>query len=96
MTNSSQVVPGSILATGGRLISVATSIFLGARSRLLVRGDRGEIIDMRTSYLQDSPPRCIHAQRQVAGANGNLEGNYLKGITAGDKWHTLTRLSLRH
>jgi len=55
--------------------------------RLLVRGDRGEIIDMRTSYLQDyATPVYLTLERQVAGANGNLEGNYLKGITVGDKW----------
>jgi hypothetical protein len=55
--------------------------------RLLVRGERGEIIDERARYLLDfRTPVEVPLQRMVAGANGNLEGLYLKGITAGEKW----------
>ena len=55
---------------------------------LLVRGERGEIADMQASYLLDyATPMTINLERQVAGANGNLEGLYLKGITGGGKWY---------
>ena len=55
--------------------------------RLLVRGERGEIVDQRASYLVDySQPIDVTFQRSVAGANGNLEGMYLKGIQAGEQW----------
>ena len=55
--------------------------------RLLVRGERGEIINDRASYLRDYlQPIEITFRRAVAGANGNLEGFYLKGILAGDDW----------
>lgn len=55
--------------------------------RLLVRGERGEIIDQRASYLLSyREPMYVDFQRQMAGPNGNLEGFYLKGITAGERW----------
>jgi hypothetical protein len=55
--------------------------------RLLVRGERGEVADMQASYLLNyTTPMTINFERQVAGANGNLEGNYLKGITGSGKW----------
>ena len=54
---------------------------------LLVRGERGEIADMQASYLLDyATPMTITFERQVAGANGNLEGLYFKGISGGGKW----------
>ncbi|MHB1357140.1 MAG: Gfo/Idh/MocA family protein [Anaerolineae bacterium] len=54
---------------------------------LLIRGEKGEIADMQASYLLDyATPMTITLDRQVAGANGNLEGHYLKGITGGGKW----------
>lgn len=51
--------------------------------RLLVRGERGEIIDQSASYLE-AFDRAFNTtfRREVAGANGNLEGHHLKGITA--------------
>lgn len=55
--------------------------------RLLVRGDRGEIVDERINYLQDfRTPVDLPLLRHNAGENGNLEGYYLKGITAGNEW----------
>ncbi len=55
--------------------------------RLLVRGERGEIIDDRAVYLQDfRTPIEVTFTRHSAGPDGNLEGNYLKGIQAGEQW----------
>ena len=55
--------------------------------RLLVRGDRGEIIDDRAVYLRDyNNPIHVTFTRHSAGPEGNLEGNYLKGIQAGEQW----------
>ncbi len=55
--------------------------------RLLVRGDRGEIIDDHAAYLADyRTPIRVTFERHSAGLNGNLEGNYLKGIQAGEQW----------
>jgi hypothetical protein len=55
--------------------------------RLLVRGERGEIIDHNAVYLQDhlTPIRVIFT-RHEAGPEGNLEGHYLKGIQVGESW----------
>ena len=55
--------------------------------RLLVRGERGEIIDDKAAYLQDfRTPIHLTFNRHSAGQEGNLEGNYLKGIQAGEHW----------
>ncbi len=55
--------------------------------RLLVRGDRGEIIDDHAAYLADYvTPIEVTFTRHSAGPNGNLEGNFLKGIQAGERW----------
>ena len=55
--------------------------------RLLVRGERGEIINDSAVYLQDFlTPIHVTFTRHSAGPNGNLEGNYLKGIQAGEEW----------
>ena len=55
--------------------------------RLLVRGKRGEIIEDRAVYLEDfRTPIEVTFTRHSAGPDGNLEGNYLKGIQAGEKW----------
>ncbi len=55
--------------------------------RLLVRGERGEIIDDKAAYLQDFlTPIHLTFTRRSAGAEGNLEGNYLEGIQAGEHW----------
>ena len=54
--------------------------------RLLVRGERGEIVGNRVSYLKDflSPIHC-ELTRQEAGPEGNLEGFHLKGLQLGDE-----------
>ncbi|MHB9033328.1 MAG: Gfo/Idh/MocA family protein [Anaerolineae bacterium] len=55
--------------------------------RLLLRGERGELSDMQASYLIDyATPMQMTLQRQTAGADGNLEGLYLKGYTGNSKW----------
>jgi hypothetical protein len=55
--------------------------------RLLVRGERGEIINDTAVYLQDLvTPIRLTFTRHEAGPNGNLEGFYLKGIQAGENW----------
>ena len=55
--------------------------------RLLVRGERGEIINQQASYLADyRTPIEVAFRRQEAGPDGNLEGYYLKGIVAGERW----------
>ncbi|NKB69473.1 MAG: gfo/Idh/MocA family oxidoreductase [Candidatus Latescibacteria bacterium] len=55
--------------------------------RVLVRGERGEVINSQAVYLKDfRTPIKLDFVRHVAGANGNLEGHYLKGIQLGDQW----------
>lgn len=55
--------------------------------RLLVRGERGEIINQQASYLADyRTPIEVTFRRLEAGPDGNLEGYYLKGIVAGERW----------
>jgi len=55
--------------------------------RLLVRGDRGEIHNGTVKYLQDfATPMEFDLKRVNAGEDGNLEGYYLKGILAGERW----------
>ncbi len=55
--------------------------------RLLVRGERGEIKDKNIKYLKDYKTSVdMELRRLNAGEDGNLEGYYLKGIMAGDKW----------
>ncbi len=54
---------------------------------LLVRGERGEIHnDEVRSLLDFQTPLKTKLQRQNAGENGNLEGLYLKGLTAHGEW----------
>jgi predicted dehydrogenase len=56
-------------------------------NRLLVRGERGEIIDDTAVYLRDfRTPIQVGFRREAAGVNGNLEGHFLKGIQAGEEW----------
>ena len=55
--------------------------------RILVRGDRGEIVNKAVAYLQDyRTPIKLEFTRQAGGADGNLEGLYLKGIQLGAEW----------
>lgn len=56
-------------------------------NRVLVRGERGEVVNERVSILKDfRTPLYLDMLRHVAGGPGNLEGNYLKGIQLGDEW----------
>jgi hypothetical protein len=55
--------------------------------RVLVRGERGELIDHHASYLRDDLTHIeVDFTRHSAGPEGNLEGNYLKGYQAGGEW----------
>lgn len=56
-------------------------------SRLLVRGERGEINHLDASYLSDfRRPIRVRFERNDAGQAGNLEGYHHKGYSAGDAW----------
>lgn len=57
--------------------------------RLLVRGERGEINNLDGCYLIDfHTPIRIRFERNDAGQEGNLEGYYHKGYTAGGQsWY---------
>lgn len=55
-------------------------------NRVLIRGERGEIVDHRVAYLKDfRSPVYLEFRRQQTGGAGNLEGNYLKGIQLGEE-----------
>jgi predicted dehydrogenase len=55
--------------------------------RLLVRGDRGEIDGHDVRWLADHrTPARVRLERHDTGHDGNLEGLYLDGITAGAEW----------
>jgi predicted dehydrogenase len=55
--------------------------------RVLIRGERGEILNDTIHYLKDfRTPIALALRRDVTGANGNLEGFSLRGIQAGDEW----------
>ncbi|MRN51536.1 Gfo/Idh/MocA family protein [Paenibacillus monticola] len=56
-------------------------------NRILVRGDRGEIIGNEISWLQSYDTPLYSTLRRVdAGHGGNLEGFYLKGIMGDGEW----------
>jgi len=55
--------------------------------RLLVRGERGEMLTDRIQYLQNHvTPIELTLRRYMAGEDGNLDGHYLRGIQVGDEW----------
>ncbi len=55
--------------------------------RILVRGERGELINDRVVYLADhATPIHLDFKRHNAGEQSSLEGNYLKGIQIGEDW----------
>ncbi len=55
--------------------------------RVLIRGERGEIVDDVVYYLKDfRTPIAMELRRDVTGAKGGLEGFYLRGIQAGSDW----------
>lgn len=54
---------------------------------VVIRGERGEILNEEVRLLKDfQTPLKAALQRENAGVNGNLEGYFLKGITAGGEW----------
>jgi predicted dehydrogenase len=56
-------------------------------SRVLIRGDRGELHGRTVRTLLDHrTPAVGELTRQDAGHDGNLEGYHHKGITLGDAW----------
>lgn len=55
--------------------------------RVCIRGERGEIVDERVTYMKDEVTPIIGTLvRQEAGRNGNLEGLHLKGIQFEGDW----------
>ncbi len=55
--------------------------------RILIRGDRGELVNDAATYLQDfRTPIRVDFVRHTAGERGNLAGLYLRGIQAGESW----------
>lgn len=56
-------------------------------SRILVRGERGEIVTDTAVCLADcATPIRVKFVRHRAGEHGNLDGQFLKGIQAGEDW----------
>jgi hypothetical protein len=56
-------------------------------SRVLVRGERGEISDGRVSYLKDfANPVYQDLRRIETGGEDDFEGRHLKGVMLGDRW----------
>jgi hypothetical protein len=56
-------------------------------TRILIRGERGEIVTDRVYYLKDHrTPVELSLVRRTAGTGSNLEGNCLQGYIAGDEW----------
>ncbi|HEY5791995.1 MAG TPA: Gfo/Idh/MocA family oxidoreductase, partial [Chthoniobacterales bacterium] len=55
--------------------------------RVLIRGERGEILNQSAVYLRDfrTPIRADFV-RHSAGQQGDLAGHYLAGIQAGEEW----------
>ncbi|MCB9458498.1 MAG: Gfo/Idh/MocA family oxidoreductase [Anaerolineaceae bacterium] len=57
------------------------------KQRILVRGDRGELINDTVRYLKDHrTPIELTFLRLNAGESGNLEGYHFKGIQLGSEW----------
>ena len=55
--------------------------------RLLVRGERGEIVNEHATWLADYlTPISADFTRQETGQRGNLEGHHLKGYLLGAEW----------
>ncbi len=56
------------------------------RNRLLVRGERGEIVDEHVSWLLDATtPTWADITRVETGQGGNLEGHHLRGLLLGSE-----------
>lgn len=55
--------------------------------RILIRGNRGEIINSKVRYLKDfRTPIEYELTEKNAGIDGNVENYYVKGVLAGDEW----------
>ncbi len=55
--------------------------------RVLVRGDRGEIINNTVDYLRDfRTPVRLHLQHQMSGLEDKVGQSFLKGIQLGAEW----------
>ena len=55
-------------------------------NRVLVRGERGEIVNDNVAYLKDhQTPIYLDLRRHHTGGPGNLEGTYLTGIQLGEE-----------
>jgi predicted dehydrogenase len=55
--------------------------------RLLVRGERGELVDRTVRYLVDyRTPVAVDLQRRDTGHGGNLEGYFHVGVLLGSDW----------
>ena len=52
------------------------------RSRILIRGTNGEILNNECTYLKNGLPRSFKLQRNLYGANESLDGFTLVNITA--------------
>ena len=56
-------------------------------SRVIVRGEKGEITDDGISWLKDySSPAYGRLTRIQTGGDGNFEDNYLRGVMLGEDW----------
>jgi hypothetical protein len=56
-------------------------------TRILIRGERGEVVTDRVYYLEDfRTPVEVGFVRRTAGTGSNLEGNHLQGYLAGGDW----------
>ncbi len=56
-------------------------------TRILIRGERGEVMNDHAFYLKDHrTPIELCLVRRTAGTGSNLEGNHLQGYVAGGDW----------
>jgi hypothetical protein len=62
--------------------------FSGIRgSRVLIRGEKGEIANFDVRYLLDyKTPVAYSLRRESSGMDGGLGGPHITGFSAGDKW----------
>ncbi len=56
--------------------------------RILIRGEKGEIVNDTCTYLNGDQPMTFSLTRDTFGANGSLNGLYLRAITGnGQTWY---------
>jgi len=57
------------------------------RNRILVRGDKGEIVDNEVAYLEDHQTPVFYKLNRIdTGQDGNLEDYHHRGIMGGGLW----------